>query len=215
MNLNKRIRKKIVETKNQKDRLLIEQEILKSRIIMIFGNESNLKNFQSLPESKKIKYSFQVLKELSLQEENGFLNEGLTDIIKALFGTTIGGGFGQAILEPALNYILGGLGMKDTFLKKFVISFLTDKEGFWNAFKDCKTLTTAIAESIIEAFVMKGQQSIGKGSFWMDAIRNMLGDGATKIAMVQSLENQLSNKVCEFFGKATENATKVLDKVNG
>lgn len=215
MNLQKKIRRKIVETKEQKNKLLIERELIKSRLVMIFEGEKNIENFNLLPENKKIKLSFKVLQELSYQQEIGVLNESLTDMIKSLFGTTIGGGFGQALLEPALNYILGGLGMQDSMLRNFVISFLSKKEGFWNVFKDCGTLTKGIAESIVEAFAMKGQQMIGKGSFMMDAIRNMLGDVATKSSMVQSLEQQLESVVCQYFGNATENASKVLEKVKG
>lgn len=215
MNLQKKIKKKLIETKEQKERLLIERELVKSRIVVIFEGEQNIKNFKSLPENKKIKYSFRVLQELSYQEQNGVLNEGLIDIIKSLFGSTVGGGFGQALLEPALNYILTGLGMEDTVLKKFIISFLSKKEGFWNMFKDCKTLTKGVSESIVEAFVMKGQQSLGKGSYLLNAIRNMLGDVASKSAMVNSLENQLESTICQFFGKATDNASKLLSKVKG
>ena len=55
MNLQKKIRRKLVETKEQKDRLLIERELIKSRIVMIFEGEKNIKDFHSLSESKKIK----------------------------------------------------------------------------------------------------------------------------------------------------------------
>jgi len=213
MNLNKKIRQKLIETKEKQSKLLIERELIKSRIVMIFENENNIKNFELLSEEKKLKYSFQLLQELAYQQENGVLTEGLLDIIKSLFGTTVGGGFGQAMLEPALNFILGGLGMKDSILKNFVISFLSKKEGFWNLFKDCNTLTVAIAESIIEAFVMKGQQFFGKSSFILDAVRNMIGDAATKTAMIGSLEKQLGDRVCQYFGMATNKAGKVLDKV--
>jgi hypothetical protein len=211
--MKKQIRKILIETKEKKDRILIEREIIKSRIVMIFESEENIKKFNSLSENKKIKYSFQVLQEMAYQQENGVLNEQLLSIMKALFGTTIGGGFGQAILEPALNFILSGVGMKDNMLKKFVISFLSKKEGFWNMFKDCETLTKAVAESMIEAIAMKGQQFLGVGSFMADAIRNMIGDVAAKTAMVENLEKQLGDTICQYFGKATNNASKVLDKV--
>lgn len=213
MNLEKKIRKKLIETKEQKEKLLIENELIKSRIIMIFENEKNIKNFSLLSEDKKLKYSFGLLQELSYQGHNGVLNEQLLDIIKSLFGTTVGGGFGQALLEPALKYILSGLGMSDGLIKNFITSFLSKKEGFWNLFKDCGTLTTAIAESLIEAIVMKGQQSFGKDSFLFNSLRNMVGDVAAKAAIVKSLEKQLSDKVCGLFGKATKNASNVLDKV--
>ena len=80
-------------------------------------------------------------------------------------------------------------------------------------FKDCGTLTKAVAESIVEALVMKGQQSLGKGGFWFDALRNTIGDAGSKLAMVENLENRLADKVCKYFGMASGNAKKVLDKV--
>jgi hypothetical protein len=60
---------------------------------------------------------------------------------------------------------------------------------------------------------MKGQQFLGVGSFMADAIRNMIGDAAAKTAMVENLEKQLGDTICQYFGKATNNASKVLDKV--
>lgn len=213
MKLKNKIRKTLIETKERQDNFLIEQEIIKSRIIMIFEGDRNIKNFNLLSEEKKVKYSFKVLTEMAYQSENGVLNEQLLGILKTLFGTSIGGGFGQALLEPALNFILSGLGMGDSIIKKFVISFLTKKEGFWNMFKDCGTLTKAVAESIVEALVMKGQQSLGKGGFWFDALRNTIGDAGSKLAMVENLENRLADKVCKYFGMASGNAKKVLDKV--
>ncbi len=46
----------------------------------------------------------------------------------------VGSGAAQTILEPALNFILSGIGIGDSPLKMFIISFLSKKEGFWNVF---------------------------------------------------------------------------------
>ena len=175
MKLDKKIKKKLLETKEQKDRLIIEQEIVRSRIMMIFESEDNLKNWNNLSDEKRFKISCKFLQEVSFQQQNGVINEQFMDIIKNIFGSSIGGGLGQAVLEPAVSWILSGLGMENnSYIKKFVVSFLTQKEGFWNYLKDCKTLTKGIAESIAKATLAQVQQSTGTGGFWMDAVRNTL-----------------------------------------
>ena len=151
MKLDKKIKKKLLETKEKKDKLIIEQEIVRSRFMMIFESEDNIKNWDSLSEEKKFKISCKFLKEISFQQQNGVINEQFMDIIKSIFGSSVGGGFAQAVLEPAVSWILSGLGMEsNSYIKKFVVSFLTKKEGFWNYLKDCQTLTKGIAEALAE-----------------------------------------------------------------
>jgi hypothetical protein len=151
------------------------------------------------------------------QQSSGLLTEqDLLGWLKKFFGgTTLGAGALGAITEPALNWILSGLGMGDTYLKKFVISFLTKKEGFWNLFKDCRSLTTGISESLVEALAMEATQKMGVGGFWESAIRNAIGDMGTKTAMVQSVEKSLGDMICGFYDKATGNAKNLYTKMSG
>ena len=221
MKLDKKIKRKLLETKDRKDKLIIEQEIVRSRLMMIFESEDNLKNWDNLSDKKRLKISCKFLQEISFQQQNGALNEGLLDAIKGIFGTSVGGGFGQAILEPAVSWILSGLGMENnSYIKKFVVSFLTKKEGFWNYLKDCRTLTKGIAESIAEAVVKEVQVGTGTGGFWMDAVRNTLGDwispkpGETT-GFVAGIESKIENVVCGYWNKATGNASNVLSKLKG
>jgi hypothetical protein len=216
MKLDKKIKKKLLETKEQKDKLIIEQEIVCSRLMMIFESEDNLKNWENLSEEKKLKISCKFLREISFQQQNGVINEQFVDIIKSIFGSTIGGGLGQAVLEPAVSWILSGLGMEsNSYIKKFVVSFLTKKEGFWNYFKDCQTLTKGIAESLAEAVAIQIQQGTGTGGFWMDSIRNVLGDWLSKTGFVEGIEKQIGSTICGYWNKATGNAKNVLTKLKG
>lgn len=221
MKLDKKIKKKLLETKEQKDRLIIEQEIVRSRIMMIFESEDNLKNWNNLSDEKRFKISCKFLQEVSFQQQNGVINEQFMDIIKNIFGSSIGGGLGQAVLEPAVSWILSGLGMENnSYIKKFVVSFLTQKEGFWNYLKDCKTLTKGIAESIAKATLAQVQQSTGTGGFWMDAVRNTLFNYLTpKIGdnsgFVGGIEKEIEDKICGYWNKATGNAKNVLTKLKG
>jgi hypothetical protein len=43
-----------LETKEQKDRLIIEQEIVRSRIMMIFESQENIQNWENLSENPAI-----------------------------------------------------------------------------------------------------------------------------------------------------------------
>ena len=216
MKLDKKIKRKLLETKEQKNKLIIEQEIVRSRLMMIFENEDNIKNWDNLSDKKRFKISCKFLQEISFQQQNGIINEQFLDIIKSIFGSSVGGGFGQAILEPAVSWILSGLGMEtNSYIKKFVVSFLTKKEGFWNYLKDCRTLTKGIAEAIVEATAMEVNQKTGTGGFWMDAVRNTLGDWLSKAGFVQDIEKQIEDKVCGYWNKATGNAKNVLTKLKG
>ena len=104
--------------------------------------------------------------------------------------------------------------MQDSMLKKFVISFLSKKEGFWNLFKDCETLTKGIVESIAEAVVMNVSQTKEWATgFWMVALRNILGDFISGTDFANRLEEKLSGPICSLFGKATTNAKDVLTKI--
>ena len=72
--LKTNIKKKLLETKEQKDRLIIEQEIVRSRIMMIFESEDNLKNWDNLSEKKRFKISCKFLQEVSFQQQSGVIN---------------------------------------------------------------------------------------------------------------------------------------------
>jgi hypothetical protein len=219
MKLDKKIKRKLLETKEQKNKLIIEQEIVRSRLMMIFESEDNIKNWYNLSDKKRFKISCKFLQEVSFQQQNGVLNEGFLDVIKDIFGTSVGGGFGQAILEPAISWILSKLGMEDnSYIKKFIVSFLTKKEGFWNYLKDCKSLTKGIAESIAEATAMEIQAGTGTGGFWMDAVRNTIGDWVSPkndSGFVGSIEKKIEDTICGYWNKATGNASNVLSKLKG
>jgi hypothetical protein len=184
--------------------------------MMIFESQENIENWENLSEEKKFKISCKFLQEVSFQQQNGVINEQFMDIIKSIFGSSIGGGFAQAVLEPAVSWILSGLGMEsNSYIKKFVVSFLTKKEGFWNYLKDCRTLTKGVAESLAEAVAIQVQQGTGTGGFWMDSIRNVLGDYLSKSGFVEGIEAKIGDTICGYWDKATGNAKNVLTKLKG
>jgi hypothetical protein len=145
MKLNKEIKKALVEAKEQKERRLIGESLIKSKVMMIVESEYNLKNFDSLSKSKKRKIANGILQEIILSDDQ-LVNEGLLDIIGSLFGSSFSG-LAQMIGEPIVNSILGALGMEDGFFKNVMISFFTKNWGrLAKALRgDCKELTGLVA----------------------------------------------------------------------
>jgi hypothetical protein len=213
MKLNKEIKKALVEAKEQKERRLIEESLIKSKIIMIVESEDNIKNFDSLSESKKRKIANGILTEIILNE-NQTLNEGLWDAISSLFGSSFSG-LAQMIGEPIVNSILGALGMEDGYFKSVMISFFTKNWGrLAKALRgDCKELTGLVAESLVEGMVIQLANSKGMTGAGYTFLRNTLADAINSTSFIQGLENSLESTVCglvsKFTGKATEIASKL------
>ena len=211
--LKKDIKKAILETKEKKEKLLIEAKIVQNRIMMIFESKENIKNFHLLPLEKRTKMSKALFEEIAYLDEQGLLNEQLWDFLGKIFGNSLGSAT-ETLVEPLVNSILGAIGLGDSFFGKFLVSFITSKPGeLAKALKDCNALTKLIAESLGEAVVMmvqKQQGLEGKGySFLRNALLGVLKDSS----FAQKLESQLSGIVCEVFGKMNDKASGVYDKL--
>jgi hypothetical protein len=210
--LEKKIKKTLIETKTTKEKLLIEENLVRSRILMIVESEDNIKNFNKLPKIKQEKISHSILEEISFLTENNILNEQLMDTIGKMFGSSLSG-IVQTTIEPIVSSLLGKLGLGG-FFKNFLTSFLVSKpQRLALALKDCKELTKLISEALSEAVVMMLQEKTGMEGKGYSFMRNALGDAVKETAFMKSLENQLSGIVCEVFGTFTKKATEVYDKL--
>ena len=87
--LKNEIRKKIVETKERKEKLLIEEKLVESRIMMIVESKDNFKNFHLLSEEKQLKLGFSLMREFHFLSHNGLLNEQLGDFLSKIFGNSL------------------------------------------------------------------------------------------------------------------------------
>jgi len=211
--LKKDIKKVILETKEKKEKLLIEQKIVKNRIMMIFESEENIKNFHLLPETKKQKLANALFMEVAYLDEQGILNEQLWDILKGIFGNSLGAAT-ETFVEPAINSILGAIGLGDTYFGRFIVSILTTNPlRLAKALKDCKELTKLIAESLGEAVVMMVQKQQGLEGNGYTFLRNALLGVLQDSAFATKLEEQMSSIVCEVFGKMNDKASDVYDKL--
>jgi hypothetical protein len=214
--MKKEIRQALIEAKEKKERLLIEESLVKSRIMMIVESEDNIKNFDSLPKRKQRKIADGILREMIVMSEAGLLSEefSLMGILGSLFGNSFSG-LAQMIGEPMVNSILSALGMSDGYFKNVLISFFTKNLGrLASALRgDCKELTGLVAESLAEGVEMSLAQSHGMTGPGYSFIRNTLNASITDQTFVKHLEEQLESTVCGLYHKFGENATEVASKL--
>lgn len=209
------IKKVLKETKKKKDQLLIEQNLVRSRIMMIVESEDNIKNFNRLPEAKKRKIALALFEEINYLSEQQILNEGfLMDMLKGIFGNAFGG-LVQTLVEPMLNSILGGLGI-DGYFKFVLISFFTKNPmKLAEGLKDCKVMTTLISQSLTEGLVMMFQKEQNISGDFANFLRNALAGAVSETAFVKKIEEFLGDIVCNGMAKLTENAKDVYNKLKG
>lgn len=211
--LEKQIKKAILETKDNKEKLLIEENLVKSRILMIVESETNIKNFHKLPKNKQEKIAYSLLEEIRFLSENNILNEQLMDMLGKIFGGNALSSITQTIVEPMVKSLVSKLGLGD-FFSNFITSLLVSKpQRLALALKDCKELTKLVAESLSEALVQMLQKQTGLEGKGYDFMRNALGGAVKDTAFISSLENQLSGVVCGVFNGFNKKATDVYNKV--
>ena len=213
--MNKKVFKKVLrETKERKERILIEQKMVETRILSIFEFEQNIHNFRKLPKDKQEKLAWALVNEINFLSEKEILNEQLGDFLGKIFGGSLGSVL-ETILEPLLNSVLSGLGITG-FFKNFMISFITTRPGeLAKALKDCRTLTTLIANSLGEAMFMMIQEQRGLEGGFYTFIRNALGSAVKDMAFVNKIEDFIGDLICENFSKLSDNAGNVFEKLKG
>ena len=210
--LQKKIKESLLEVKNKKETILIEQNLIRSRIMMIVESEDNIKNFHSLPKSKKTKIANKLIQEIAYLQETSLLNEELMGFLSKIFGNSLSGIL-QTVVEPMVNSLLSGIGLEGYF-KDFLVSFITSNPTrLAKALKSCDELTKLIAEALSEAVFMMIQRQQGLEGQGYTFLRNALGGAVKDVGFIKSIETQISDIVCQVFDKMTDKASGVFDKL--
>ena len=211
--LDKKIRKVILETKDNKERLLIEEKLVKTRISTIIESQEIIDNFEFLPEGKKMKIAMNLMEEIRFLDENKILNEQLMDFLGKIFGNSLGG-IVQTIVEPLVNSILSGIGIPDGFLKNTLISLFTKNPlELAKALKSCEALTKLLVQSIVESLVMMLQKQQGLESKGYVFLRNAIGGAIADSKFADTLSGQLEGIVCEIYRNFNKKASDVYTKL--
>jgi hypothetical protein len=211
--LEKSIKKNLVETKEKKEKLLIERKLVESRIETLLGDVKTIKHFNNLTEEKQLRLGFSLCQEIVFLQENKFINEeDLSSLFKGLFGNLFSGGIMNTIYEKIIDKVLFGLGMGEGFFKDFLVSYLTSRPTeLARAISDCKLFTKLVVEGLTEAMVKWLQQTTGVNGGLADVLRNTIGatirDSKT---FKQNIEKEFAGTICDLFSKYTSNAKNVL-----
>ena len=83
--LKKDIKKSLLEAKERKEKQLIEEKLVKSRILMIVESEGDMKKFHLLSEEKQFKISYSIFEEIGYLEEQGLMTEQVWDFLGKIF----------------------------------------------------------------------------------------------------------------------------------
>ena len=200
------VKKNIELIKEQKERRKVGVMLAESRIRAIANDENFFKNLWSLEESKRVSLSLMMLDEIVHVKETKYITEqDFFSTLKSAFGLGLDTAVEQ-LVESILMSVFQALGIEKWWLARMTVSILaTNPSELAKAFKgDCKTLTTLIAESMVEAMVMGYQQEKqGKmaGAF-ADYLRNLIGNALKKTDTVKGIEDMISSQVCSLFSKA-------------
>lgn len=212
--LEKNIKATLLEIKEKKESILIEQNLVKNRIMMIVESEDNIKNFKKLPKSKQTKIARKLVAEIGFLHESNILNEqdGLMGFLKGIFGNSLSGIL-QTIVEPMVNSLLSGLGLTGYF-KDFLVSFITTNPlELAKALKSCEAMTTLVAQALSEGLAMMIMREQGLEGSGYTFLRNALGGAVKDTKFIESIESQVSGIVCQLYDSMTGKASDVVDKL--
>jgi len=211
--LERKVRKSLMEIKEQKEKNLIKENLVKTRLSVLVESIKSKGDFNNLSEDKKAQLSFNVLQELAYLESTGLLSEqDLGGALKSVFGGFFGNAT-QTFVEPILKKFIVPL-FGEGFMTNFIISYLTSRPSdVIKSMSDCKLMTKLIAESIVEGMVMSLQRQKGFDGTGYAFLRNTLGGAITNSSFGTSIENGISSTVCGLFSKFAGNAEKVESKL--
>jgi hypothetical protein len=215
--LDKKIRKALIESKEKKEKVLIEEQIVKDRILFLFEGIKSKKEFKKLPKEKQLRMSVRFIQEISFLQTNGLINEQTMDwggFLKDVFGMAFGS-VAQTMVEPFIEDILNKLGITG-LIRNSIVSYLTSRPSeIIKSFSDCKLMTKLLSRSIVEGMVMSLQDKTGTKGFAYNLVRNQLANMIESTEFVSSIESGLQTMVCSLVSKLGKNTKDLLGKLKG
>jgi len=215
MRVKDNVKLRLRETKERKNKLLIEHEIVQDRFSFIFESFGGISNVKNLNQKEKEKLFRSFFIECHRLQKSNLLTEQLDfmGIFKNIFGNLGYGALEGVIIEPLVNTILSKLGLGG-FFKDFLTSFIsTNPQRILEATKDCRSLTKLVSEAVAEASVMMLERNAGLSEPGYAVIRNALGKTLKGSQFVSELETNFADHICSMFDSILKNAKGVLSKI--
>lgn len=212
MNVNKSIKKSLIEIKERKEDILIKEKIVKNRLSVIFENVNNIK---LLSKEKKDNLKIEIVLEILSLREDGLISEdsNIADSMNQLMGTSFLENGIESLFEPIMNRILDALGINGRYVKNLVISHVSKNPSeLWDSLSSCEKLTKLIANSLVEASMMTIQERFGANGITSRYIRDSVGKRLKQKNSVQEMESIIYGPVCSTLNGLNDKILSVVDK---
>jgi len=200
--LNKTIRKNLLETKDIKKSLLVEQRIIRGRYNFLLESFRTLEKisidkifFITLNESKKLR-ELNLDKKMILKEEESFFSS-----LFSIFGSGIFPSLKEYGAKWIIERTFGEEAAKSMMAQTVIAAFGNlDWESITKLFTDCSFTSKWLVQTIIEGFVRKYQEKYGASGVFTDTIRNGIVEAIGSNEVIDALSNKLMGFVCNMIG---------------
>lgn len=205
------IKKRLLEIEEKKKNEEIGLQIVKDRLSFVIESNSKGKDLNSLSERSKAKITMSVINEVKLSKEYGLLseNEGLSDLLKDLFGD----GFqntAKSIVEPLMTSILSKIGVTGPILDSAISYFLNDNSKLFESFQSCDSMTNIIAQSVENSMVDDIRKNTSPDGLGNSLIKNHLVDTLrSDDKFLVGLKEKLRPVVCEIYNKYLDRTKRI------
>ena len=214
--IKKKIRENLIETKENKKNLIVEESIIKNRFSVIVENR------QLKTKKEKEKFYFDVLVEMKRLNDQGFksklITESFFDIISGFFGKG-GTGILQTIKEYFGNWLIGKLGVDTkgwiggTIVRAIGNLDIADIPKLTN----CTFTTKLLSKSLAENAVSKLQTAAGLEGTLSNIMRNTLVETLEENStFMVKIEEALGSVLCPLIsnvsGKLEDAASAMKEK---
>jgi hypothetical protein len=208
-NLNKTIRKNLLEVKENKKSVITEQKIIISRYSIISeGITSKSRRSQRDVASKML------IEMVSLRKQ-GFSEELLMEEEKSFFSSMsslFGGGFLDTFKEIGMKWVLEKLGLPPNSYISEVLQTMAGELSLSEIpklFTDCNFTSQWVAHSFVEGYGKKLMDEKGFDGIFMSTVRNGLVEMLTKSDLYKTIAASLTPHVCKLIGGLGDKLDKV------
>jgi hypothetical protein len=215
--LKKSLKKNLIEVKEKKQDLMVENKIISNRFNFLFEGRS----FETEEEKDYLVES--IITEIGYLKIQGYtpqaINEGLFSMLGNIFGGSV-----KSIPAVFGEYIAGWLTKtlgipQNSYMSSVVVALvgnlnIADYDKF---FSDCRFASNKIADSLIEGYVLQLQNeknlNTGASGFIVSALRNSVVDYFTedKTSLIQILEDKIGEFLCP---KLSKLSSAISDKTD-
>ena len=215
--LKKSLKKNLIEVKEKKQDLMVENKIISNRFNFLFEGRS----FETEEEKDYLVES--IITEIGYLKIQGYtpqaINEGLFSMLGNIFGGSV-----KSIPAVFGEYIAGWLTKtlgipQNSYMGSVVVALvgnlnIADYDKF---FSDCRFASNKIADSLIEGYVLQLQNeknlNTGASGFIVSALRNSVVDYFTedKTSLIQILEDKIGEFLCPKLSKLSSAITDKTD----